>query len=129
MDLRSLFFVGLGSLVGGCLRYICVYWIERKSEVLFPIGVLLVNAFGSFVIGFVVPWYARQGWGRDDAMPLLLSVGILGGFTTFSTFSLQTLRLLQLGHIGLASLNALASFVVCLLAVYLGWKLGEALWS
>ena len=129
MDFRSLLFVGLGSFVGGVLRFVSVFWIDRKEVGDFPLGVLLVNAFGSFAIGLALPLYERMGWGRDDAAPLLISVGLLGGFTTFSTFSLQTLRLLQSGHLGLAGLNALGSVVACLLSVYLGWKLGEFFWS
>lgn len=129
MDLKAVILVGAGSFLGGVLRYGTIFWIERKADSNFPWGVLAANALGSFLIGLLLPWYAKFGWGRDDAMPLLLSVGVLGGYTTFSTFSLQTLRLLQSGHLGLAALNATLSFAACLLTVYLGWKLGELVWS
>lgn len=129
MDLRSILFVGVGSFLGGSLRYSVVWWIDRKASGDFPFSVLVANALGSFLIGFFLPLYSKFGWVRDDAIPLFLSVGVLGGFTTFSTFSLQTMRLLQSSHYGLAALNAAGSFTACLLAVFCGWKLGQILWS
>lgn len=129
MDLKSILFVGFGSFLGGCLRFATIWWIDRKVEGNFPLSVLVANFIGSFLIGVLLPWYTKLGWGREDAIPLFLSVGVLGGFTTFSTFSLQTLRLLQGSHFGLAALNAVGSFAACLLAVFCGWKLGQILWS
>lgn len=129
MDLRSLLYVGLGSAVGGMLRFAAIHWVDRKASGNFPLSVLAVNVLGSFAIGLLLPLYAKLGWDKTHMMPLMLSVGMLGGFTTFSTFSLQTLRLIQLGHWGMAGLNALVSVAACLLAVFAGWRLGEALWG
>lgn len=130
MDIRSLIFVALGSAIGGGLRYVSIFLIDKKPIAgEFPLSVLAVNALGSFIIGFVVPLYTRFEWGRDDPLPLFLSAGILGGFTTFSTFSLQTLRLLQSGHYELATLNAFASVLVCLVFVYIGLKSGQVVFN
>ncbi|EDY80642.1 crcB protein [Verrucomicrobiia bacterium DG1235] len=129
MDLKAILLVGLGSFVGGSIRYATIWWIDRKATGEFPWSVFAANVVGSLLIGLLLPLYSKFGWGRDDAVPLFLSVGLLGGYTTFSTFSLQTLRLLQSGHYVLASLNAAGSFAACLLAVFCGWKLGEAFWG
>ena len=53
-------------------------------------------------------------------------VGICGGYTTFSSFSLQTFDLARGGAVLLAGLNVLASVALCLLAVWLGYRLGAA---
>ncbi len=129
MDLKSLLLVGLGSFVGGSLRYVSVFWIDRKADGDFPLSVLLVNALGSLLIGFLAPMYSKFGWNHGHAAPLMLSVGVLGGYTTFSTFSLHTLQLLQAGSFGLAAANAVLSFAVCLASVYLGLKLGQTVWG
>lgn len=129
MDFKAILFVGLGSAVGGSLRYLTVLWIDRKVSGDFPFSVLVANVVGSFMIGLLLPMYSKFGWGKEEAVPLFLSFGLLGGYTTFSTFSLQTLRLLQGGYYGLAGLNAAGSFCACLLAVFCGWKLGQVLWG
>ncbi len=48
-------------------------------------------------------------------------IGLCGGYTTFSSFSLQTLSLVQDGERFRAAANALASFALCLVAVWLGF--------
>ncbi len=125
--MKAALIVGLGSFIGGSLRYLSVLWIERKIDSPFPIGILFVNILGSFLIGIATQGLERVAWNGDPLAPLFLTAGIMGGFTTFSTFSLQTLRLAQAGHVGMASANALASVVCCLLSVYAGIKLGQLL--
>jgi CrcB protein len=56
----------------------------------------------------------------------LLVAGFCGGFTTFSTFSWQTLEQMQKGQWGAAAANVLLSVTLCLLAVWLGFRLGRA---
>ncbi|MDQ8202017.1 fluoride efflux transporter CrcB [Pelagicoccus sp. SDUM812003] len=129
MDVRALLWVGIGSFMGGSLRYVSAWLIDHRMRSEFPWSTLFVNVVGSFLIGFLLPMYSKFGWSRDDALPLMISVGMMGGFTTFSTFSLQTLRLMQSGHLALAGLNAVGSVLSCLLSVYLGWRLGEVIWS
>jgi fluoride exporter len=51
--------------------------------------------------------------------------GICGGYTTFSAFSLQTLELVRGGHWPAAGWNVLLSVVLCLVAVWLGFRAGE----
>ena len=58
---------------------------------------------------------------------VVLTVGVLGAFTTFSTFSLDTLALLQQGRPGAALINVLVSVVVCLSVCWLGMSAGRRL--
>lgn len=118
--------------VGGALGSVARYWLSgvvaaRVGET-FPAGTLVVNVTGCFIAGLFV---ALTG---PDAR-LLVSptvrqfflIGVCGGYTTFSSFSLQTLTLTQEGEWLSAGLNALASFTLCILAVWLGYVAGMAL--
>ena len=123
--MKAALIVGLGSFIGGTVRYLATVWVERKFEGAFPIGVLAVNALGSFLIGLITAGFERMSAGAEPLMLLFLTAGIMGGFTTFSAFSLQTMRLLQSGNWGLAGINALSSVACCLIAVFAGWRLGQ----
>lgn len=127
--MKDLLLVGAGSFCGGCLRYLCALWIEARLESPFPWGIFLVNVTGCAAIGLLSPLYTRLHWMSDSAIPLLVSVGLLGGFTTFSSFSLQSLRLMQAGHWTAASLYVGGSVLSCLLGVYLGYRLGFLLFA
>lgn len=113
--------IALGSALGGVARYACsslvAHWIGES----FPWGTLLVNIFGSFVIGFFAT--ATGPDGRFLVAPdarLFVMVGICGGYTTFSSFSLQTFALLREGDVVRAGANVLASVVLCMLSVWIG---------
>lgn len=123
--MKAALIVGLGSFLGGVFRYLSVVWIEKKTQMDFPLAILLVNVVGSFLIGFIEPGLERLSIGGDELVPLFLTVGMMGGFTTFSAFSLQTLKLAQSGSWGLAALNAAVSVICCLVSVFAGLKLGQ----
>lgn len=117
----SYLWIALGSALGGMARYACSGLVAGSVGEVFPWGTLIVNIVGSFVIGFfntltgpdgrlLVGTTARQ----------FVMVGICGGYTTFSSFSLQTLNLVREGDVMRALANINASFLLCLLAVWVG---------
>jgi fluoride exporter len=113
--------VMLGGALGTGARFWASGFVAERGGELFPLGTLVVNATGSFAIGFFAALTDPEG-------PLLVSprfrqfftIGLCGGYTTFSSFSLQTLDLVRDGDWFKASLNTLLSFVCCLAAVWLG---------
>ena len=114
-------FVMLGGALGTGARF----WLSEAAAArfgqAFPVGTLLINITGSFVLGFFATLTAPGGPTPAPAgFRLFFMIGLCGGYTTFSAFSLQTLRLLQNREWCWAGWNVGLSVVLCLGAVWLG---------
>ncbi len=113
--------VALGGAVGSVGRYWTGILFAGAFGLDFPLGTLVINILGSFVIGLAD--VAAGG----SAIRLLIIVGFCGGYTTFSSFSLQTLELIRAGHPVAASINVLLSVAICLAATIAGASVGAGL--
>ena len=92
---KEILIVGVGSFAGGALRYILSVGLSKLGRLwAFPIGIMLINILGCFLIGVLYGYFKSKAT-TDPLLPLLLMTGVLGGFTTFSTFSFETVQLLQ----------------------------------
>lgn len=112
--------VGLGGFVGSVLRY----WLSGVAQGLaprssFPIGTLLVNVSGCFVIGVLAQLVEERGAFAPDTRALLF-VGVLGGYTTFSAFANETVSSARDGSMLAAALNVVLTVAGCLIAVWAG---------
>ncbi len=112
--------VGLGGALGSIGRFWLGALVARHVDT-FPLGTMIINIIGSFMISFFGTLTAPDGrlFAPADARVFVM-VGVCGGFTTFSSFSLQTLALAQDGEWLYAGLNVVGSVVLCLVAVWLG---------
>ena len=117
--------VALGSAIGGVLRFALTRWMVPVSAG-FPVGTVLINVFGSFVIGFFGTLTLQSGrYAASDNLRLFVMVGLCGGFTTFSSFSLQTFDLMRSGAWGRALGNVVLSVALCVAAVAAGHLLAQ----
>lgn len=116
--------VGLGSAVGGTLRWWLAVALPSPPGAAFPWSTLLVNVSGSLLIGCYAALVAPGGRRSDGPrLRLFIMTGLCGGYTTFSIFSLETLTLLQLGRHGLAGLYISMSLVLSLVGVWVGYRM------
>ncbi|MCA1635917.1 MAG: CrcB family protein, partial [Acidobacteria bacterium] len=92
----------------------------------FPIGTLVVNVLGCFLIGALFFLFEERGAGGETTRAVVL-VGLLGGFTTFSSYGLQTFTLLREGALAHAALYVVASNLLGLLTVWGGYALARLL--
>jgi fluoride exporter len=116
--------VAVGGAAGSVLRYAVGLALLRGSGA-FPLGTLLVNVLGSFLIGLLARALSSPAW--DPMWRIALTVGFCGGFTTFSTFSAELLTLLQEGRMARAALYVGVSVGLAVLATFLGLAAGDRL--
>jgi len=117
--MRALLFVGIGGGLGSILRYVISLFIGRHVPIVFPLGTLIVNISGCFLIGVFYSILARHT-DFNSEWRLLLITGICGGYTTFSTFSYDGVILLKQGSNLSFMLYVLSSVVIGLLATFAG---------
>lgn len=116
--------VALGGAIGASLRYLTNLGAMRLVGPGFPLGTMVVNILGSFLMGVLVVVLARKG---GNAFAPLLMTGVLGGFTTFSAFSLDALTLWQRGQQALAFGYVAGSVLLSLAAIGGGLLLARSL--
>jgi fluoride exporter len=122
--------VALGGALGSVSRYCLSGVVATRFGETFPWGTLVVNVTGSIVIGCLAALASPEG--RMDSpsrtfVTQFLMIGVCGGYTTFSSFSLQTLNLIRDREWLYAGGNVLLSVALCMIAVWLGYVLGEVL--
>ena len=104
--------VACGGAVGAMARFALSTWVYRWWGSAFPVGTLVVNVFGSLLMGVLtILLVERLNLGGEWRAVIL--VGFLGSFTTFSTFSMETYHLLVDGEYWKAATNMIASVGLC----------------
>jgi CrcB protein len=122
--MTSYLLVALGGALGSVLRFFLSGALDKPA---FPLGILIINVTGSFIIGFLFTLTGADGrWLASKETREFLMVGVCGGYTTFSSFSLWTLNLAREGDWLRAGGNIVGSVVFCLVAVWLGHALANA---
>ncbi len=114
--------VALGGALGAVARYLLVGRFETWLGGGFPYGTLTANILGSFLMGVLIEIMALV-WSPSPELRALLTVGVLGSFTTFSGLSIETLLLIGGGAPGLAALYVLASLLLSLIGIFAGMRL------
>ena len=110
--------VFLGGGIGAALRH-GVNLAAARFGLAFPVGTLAVNVAGSFLMGVLVAYFALRG-GIDQHVRLLLTTGLLGGFTTFSAFSLDAALMWEKGAIDQLALYAGGSVLLAVAGLFAG---------
>ncbi len=107
--------VALGAGIGATLRF----WVAHHLDDRFPLGTLLVNVAGSFVLGLLV------GAGTSPDGLSLLGTGFCGGLTTYSAFAVQS-RDQGRRSPAQGTAYAVATVALALAACALGFVIGQA---
>ena len=121
-----IWFVALGSAVGGVTRYLLGGLVQQATRGTFPTGTLVINVTGSFLLGFIYR-YAADSAAITPEIRALLTIGFCGGYTTFSTFSYETVRLIEDGELLRAFAYMLLSVALSVGGAMLGLAAGREL--
>lgn len=95
---KTLLIIGLGGFLGSISRYLTQLFILRIFNSTPPIGTIVVNILGSFIIGVVFAYSSKTNFISNE-LKIFLTIGFCGGFTTFSSFTLDQFILLDSNQI------------------------------
>ncbi len=119
---KMLLAVAAGGAVGAVGRYLVISAVGHIFGTGFPLGTIVVNVVGSFVLGALIEALARVRSPSPELRAMVV-VGVLGAFTTFSTFSMDVVLLYERGALGQAALYIGASVILSIGAFFLGLSL------
>jgi len=117
--MRPYLAVLLGASIGGLARYLIGTALQQRIGGRFPIGTLVVNVTGCFLIGILMTLFTERGEPVPNAR-LLMVTGVLGGYTTFSSFAWESFQAMQEGSLWIGFINLFASVMLGYLAVWCG---------
>jgi len=123
----ALLAVAGGGAIGAVLRWgvtLATASLPTGRWAGFPVGTLLVNVVGTFLLAWFVASSSSREW-ASPALRLFITTGVLGALTTFSTFGLDAHGLLQQGRSLQALLYVGATLTLAGGAVLLGWVVGR----
>jgi len=120
--------VCLGGAIGTAARYLTALWVPTILGTAFPYGTLIVNTVGSFLIAFIM----QAGSSTEIFSPtvrVMLTTGVMGGFTTYSTFNYETSEYLREGAWLMATANVFLTVAICLAAGFAGLALARLIFG
>ena len=108
----------LGGGAGSLARYFAGTAIMTRFTPRFPLGTIIINITGSFLIGLIMTLLTERF--QHENLRLALVVGFLGGYTTFSSFEWETYSAVREGAFWIGLANVLGSVLFGYAAVWLG---------
>jgi fluoride exporter len=114
-----IFYIAVGSALGGVARYLLAGFLQARLGSGFPVGTLVVNITGSFLLTLLLQ-YSLASPSISAEVRSLLTTGFCGGYTTFSTFSFETVRLIEDGDYRRVTWYVAGSVILSIAAAFGG---------
>ncbi|RJP79040.1 MAG: fluoride efflux transporter CrcB [Desulfobacteraceae bacterium] len=113
----------IAIMIGGSLGALCRYSIAvtagKYFGARFPVGTLLANFIGCFLIGVALAMADKTQLFSPTGR-LFFVTGFIGALTTFSTYALETFQAGRSGSIMVAALNVAVSNIGGIMLVFIG---------
>lgn len=120
--MQKIIYVGIGGFIGASIRYLISMQSSKLLNSSIPLGTLIVNVVGGFLIGVIMELSVSTDFISPN-LKLFLTTGIMGGLTTFSTFSYETISLITDGRYLLGVSNIFLNLFLSLGGVILATSL------
>ena len=120
--MKSYLLIALFGAFGTVARFSVVQITPKIFQSTFPIGTLVVNLLGCFLIGLFSGILNTKFISIDENFKNYITIGFLGGFTTFSSFSQDFFNLVNNSNYLLAFIYIFISVFFSLLTFHLGDK-------
>ncbi len=119
--MSNLVLIAFFGAIGSLFRFVLIQATPKINYLNFPIGTIVVNLIGSFLIGIVASLFEKQL--LNNEFRSFIVFGFLGGFTTFSAFTYEVFNLLKSGNYINLFIYLFVSIIISLILFYVGYKL------
>jgi CrcB protein len=121
----TLLAVLVGGFAGAVARHVLSSTLQARASTRFPVGILVVNLSGAFVLGLLYGLDIEHRW--PGWVRAVTHIGLIGAYTTYSTWALDCLTLTRGGTGRLAVVNLAGSLAGGVLLAWSGARIGAAL--
>ena len=125
--MQKYFFIALGGGLGSIARYWVGSTVAGRLGTRFPYGTFVINITACVLLGFAMTYLGKRT-GLNPSWRFFIPVGFIGAYSTFSTFEWETFSTLRTGAFFRASLYAVSSLFLGLVAVWAGSLLADTIW-
>jgi len=128
MNWLTIIAVASGGAIGATSRLLLNTYVNKSFIHALPLGTLVVNLLGSFLIGVLFAYF-HLNTSLSPHIKTFLVTGVLGALTTYSTFAIESFFLLESGQYGQAFANMALNLFGTILFAGIGYliilKLGN----
>ena len=125
LHLGVLIIIMIGGALGALSRELFAFWFTGTANTAFPLGILIANLIGAFLLGIFATWI--DGLIRHHLFRPFWEIGFVRSFTTMSTLSLQSIVLIEAGAWGVFAPYIGLSVAGGLFLFWSGERLGVSL--
>lgn len=103
--------IGLGGFLGANARYLVQTWAAKRWGINFPLGTMMANVTGAFLLTLFALLLAERFNVRPE-IRIFVATGFLGSYTTFSSLGYETWLLFDSRGWGWAALNLFGNLLL-----------------
>lgn len=118
--------VAAAGFLGAVTRAVLGKLMQTGFDIPFPVGTLVINLTGCFVLGFFLN-ITIERLAINPRLRLAVGTGFLGAYTTFSTFAVESINLFRTGPPWLALIYIFSTSFGCVVLAWVGVVFSRAI--